>query len=216
MHPIALLDLDGTLVDSAPDLHAALDRLMVARGLPGFARAEVTAMIGDGAAVLVRRAFAARGGTADDAAIAAFLHDYEAHAAVETRPFPGMLDAMDRLVAAGWRIALCTNKPARATAALLGELRLQARFAAIGAGDSFAVKKPDPGHLLGTLAACGGEPGAAVMVGDHRNDIAAAQAAGIPAVFAAWGYGAPDMAAGAAAIAAAPRQLPDILARLLA
>lgn len=211
----ALLDLDGTLVDSAPDLHAALDRLMAARGFPGFARAEITPMIGDGAAVLVQRAFAARGGTPDATAIAEFLHDYEANAAVETRPFPGIIEALDALTAAGWRLAVCTNKPGAATVALLDALGLTARFAAIGAGDSFPVKKPEPAHVLGTLAAAGGTVGAAVMIGDHRNDVAAATGAGIPCVFAAWGYGAPEMAAGAAATAASPAELPALLARLL-
>jgi len=211
----ALFDLDGTLVDSAPDLHAALDRLMAARGLPGFGRAEIPPMIGDGAAVLVTRAFAARNASPDPTAIRDFLHDYEANAAVETRPFPGIPEALDALDAAGWRLAVCTNKPGGATVALLDALGITGRFATIGAGDTFPVKKPDPAHVLGTLAAAGGTVGRAVMIGDHRNDVAAATGAGLPCVFAAWGYGNPAMSDGAIATAASPAELPALLARLL-
>jgi phosphoglycolate phosphatase len=212
----ALFDLDGTLLDSAPDLHAALDRLMARLGLPGFARAEVVAMVGDGARALVERALAARGRSFDPAALEAFLADYTAHAAVATRPFPGILDTLDALGAEGWSLAICTNKPEAATRALLGALGLLGRFAAIGAGDSFAVRKPDPAHLLATLRLAGGDPAAAVMVGDHRNDVAAALGAGLPCVFAAWGYGPAGMAEGAAALARTPGELPALLPRVLA
>ena len=211
----ALFDLDGTLVDSAPDLHAATDRLMARLGLPGFARAEVVAMIGDGARALVERALAARGRSFDPAALETFLADYTAHAVVETRPFPGIPDALDALRAEGWQLAVCTNKPEAASRAVLEVLGLLDRFVAIGAGDSFPVRKPDPAHLLATLRLAGGEPAAAVMIGDHRNDVAAALWAGLPAVFVTWGYGPPEMAEGAAAQARAPGDLPALLPRLL-
>lgn len=215
MHRTALFDLDGTLLDSAPDLHAALDRLMARLGLPGFARAEVVAMVGDGTRALVERALAARGRSFDAAALDAFLADYTAHAAVATRPFAGVPEALDALAAAGWRLAVCTNKPEAATRALLGALGLLGRFAAIGAGDSFPARKPDPAHPLATLRLAGGDPAAAVMIGDHRNDVAAAAAAGLPCVFVAWGYGPPAMAEGAAALARAPEELPALLPRVL-
>ena len=214
MIPTALLDLDGTLVDSAPDLHAALDRLMAARGLPPFALAEVVAMIGDGARVLVERALAARGRPFNPAALDEFLADYTANAAVLTRPFPGIPEALDALAAAGWRLAVCTNKPERATRELLGALGLSGRFAAVGGGDTYPVRKPDPGHLLATLRDAGGDPARAVMVGDHRNDVRAASGAGVPCVFAAWGYGPLEMAENAA-IARSPAELPALLSRLL-
>lgn len=207
MTPLAIFDLDGTLVDSAPDLHAALDRLMAARGLAPFLRDEVIAMVGDGARVLVERALAARGLPFDQPALDAFLADYTANAAVETRLFPGIAPALDALAEAGWRLAVCTNKPAAAARELLGALGLAERLAAVGGGDSFPVRKPDPGHLLATIEAAGGAPAGAVMVGDHRNDVAAARGAGIPCVFVAWGYGPLAMAEGAA-IAAAPGSLP--------
>jgi phosphoglycolate phosphatase len=211
----AVFDLDGTLVDSAPDIHAALDRLMAARGLPPFTRPEVLRMVGDGVKVLVERALAARGQGFDPAALAAFSADYTAHAAVETALFPGMAEALEALQATGWRLAICTNKPAAATAALLRALGLERRFAAVGGGDSFPVRKPDPGHLLATLRAAGGAPDRAVMVGDHRNDVLAAAGAGLPCVFAGWGYGPPGMAAGTVATAAQPTDLPALLRDLL-
>lgn len=204
---VALFDLDGTLVDSVPDIHAALDRMMARLGRPGFARAEVTAMIGDGVRVLVERALAARGLGFDQAVLEGFSADYTARAAEETALFAGIPEVLAGLEEAGWRMAICTNKPARATAALLGALGIGGRFAAVGGGDSFPVRKPDPGHLLATLRAAGGEVSRAVMVGDHRNDVLAARGAGVPCLFAGWGYGAPEMAEGAAAVVDRPEAL---------
>jgi phosphoglycolate phosphatase len=207
MTPLAIFDLDGTLVDSASDLHAALDRLMAARGLAGFARAEVIGMIGDGARVLVERALAARGRAFDQAALDAFLDDYTANAAVETRPFPGMEAALDELAEAGWRLAVCTNKPEAAARELLGALGLMPRFATLAGGDSVPARKPDPGHVRAVIAAAGCAPDAVVMVGDHRNDVVAARGAGVPCVFVGWGYGPLAMADGAP-VAATPASLP--------
>ncbi len=199
--PVLVLDLDGTLVDTVPDLAAALNRLMMARALPVFSLPETALMVGDGVAKLVERAFAARGRMPDPEALPDFSRDYTAHVAVASRLFPGVLPALHTLADAGWHLAVCTNKPEAATRALLEALRLTALIGAVGAGDSFPVRKPDPAHLLATLHAAGGVPGRAVMVGDHRNDVAAAAGAGMPCVFAAWGYGPPEMADGAAAIA---------------
>jgi phosphoglycolate phosphatase len=207
MTRLAVFDLDGTLVDSAPDLHAALDRLMAARGLPGLTRAEVVGMIGDGAKLLVERALAARGQPFDQAALDAFLEDYTANAAVETRLFPGIPDAMAQLRAEGWRLAVCTNKPVAAARELLGALGVLDQLDALGGGDSYPVRKPHPGHLLATIEAAGGTPATAVMVGDHRNDVEAARGAGIRCVFVGWGYGPLAMAEGAP-IAPRPDSLP--------
>jgi phosphoglycolate phosphatase len=196
-----LLDLDGTLVDTVPDLAAALNRLMAAHELAPFSPAETAAMVGDGVARLVERAFAARGGASDAAAVAAFSADYSAHVAVASKLYPGVAETLAGLTAEGWRLAVCTNKPEAATHLLLSATGLAPMFAAVGAGDSFPTRKPDPAHLLATLRAAGGEPGAAVMAGDHRNDVEAASGAGVPCVFAAWGYGTPAMAEGATAVA---------------
>lgn len=210
-----ILDLDGTLVDSVPDLAAALNRLMLARGLAMFDHAATALMVGDGARALVDRAFAARGLAADEAAQASFLADYSANAAVETRAFRGTEAALRDLAGQGWRLAVCTNKPEIPARALLSGLGLDVYFAAIGAGDSFPMKKPDPRHLLATIALAGGDPARAVMVGDHANDVQAAIGAGLPCVFAAWGYGPAAMAAGAVAIADSFAALPTVVERLL-
>ena len=195
--PCAVFDLDGTLVDSAPDLHAALDRLMAVKRLPGFARAEVVAMIGDGVRVLLERAYAARGIALDEADLQHFMTDYEANAAVLTRAFDGIPELLGGLRDAGWRLAICTNKPEGAARVLLSGLGLDGHFSALGGGDSFPMRKPDPGHLRATLAAAGAAPEDAVMIGDHRNDIEAARGAGVRAIFAGWGYGPHSMAGGA-------------------
>jgi len=202
-----LLDLDGTLVDTVPDLAAALNRLMAAHGLAPFSLAETAAMVGDGVAKLVERAFAARGGRFDAAAVAAYSADYSQHVAVESKLFPGVRETLDGLAKEGWRLAVCTNKPEVATRLLLTATGLAPLFSAVGGGDSFPTRKPDPAHLLATLRAAAGEPGAAVMAGDHRNDVLAARGAGVPCVFAAWGYGTPAMAEGAAAVA---RDFPEL------
>ncbi len=211
-----VLDLDGTLVDSAPDLAAALNRVMAARGFPPFALAEVAAMVGDGVRVLLDRAFAARGATADEAAVAAYSADYGANYAVATRPFPGAEAALRALAAAGWRLAVCTNKPEAMARDVLAATGFSGLFAAIGGGDSFPVRKPDPAHLLATIAVAGADPARAAMLGDHRNDILAARGAGLPGIFAAWGYGPIAMAEGAAAVAHGFAEIPDLAERLVA
>lgn len=201
MGPTLLLDLDGTLVDTVPDLAAALNRLMASRALPPFTWPETAAMVGDGVAKLVERAFAARGLVPDAAAVADFSADYAAHAAVASRLFPGVAETLAALVGEGWLLAVCTNKPEGAARALLDAMGLTRLLAAIGGGDSFPVRKPDPAHLLATLRLAGGAVERAVMAGDHANDVAAARGAGLPCIFAAWGYGPPAMAEGATAVA---------------
>lgn len=209
-----LLDLDGTLVDSVPDLAASLERLFTARGLAPLARDEVAGMVGDGVRMLLARAFAARGGAAEERDIAAYMADYGAHLADATRPYPGAAAALGRLRAQGWRLAVCTNKPEALARGVLAATGLAPLIDAVGGGDSFAVRKPDPEHLRATLARAGGATAGAVMAGDHRNDVAAAHGAGIPAIFAAWGYGPPEMAAGAEAVARDFDELVELAARL--
>lgn len=212
---LLVFDLDGTLVDSAPDITAAVNRMLAARRLPPLAQPEVAAMVGDGLHVLMDRVFATFGAVPDDAAAAEYLADYESNVLVDTRLFPGTAETLSRLAAAGWDMAVCTNKPERATHLLLDGLGIAGRFAAIGGGDSFPHRKPDPRHLADTVAAAGGATARALMVGDHHNDVRAAQGCGIRAIFAGWGYGKPGMEEGAAAIAQAPAELPAIAERLL-
>jgi phosphoglycolate phosphatase len=213
--PTLLMDLDGTLIDSAPDLAAALNRLMAMRGLPPFTQAETAAMVGDGLRPLVERAFAARGRMPEERDVASFTEDYARNCAVATHPFPGVTRTLGALRQAGWRLAVCTNKLEDPARRLLSALRLAGLFDALGGGDSFPVRKPDPAHLLATLSASGGTPERAVMAGDHRNDVLAAHGAGLPCIFAAWGYGTAEMAAEADAVAARFADLPEAAARLL-
>jgi phosphoglycolate phosphatase len=196
-----LLDLDGTLVDTVPDLAAALNRLMETRKLASFSIKETAAMIGDGVTVLVDRAFAARGTMPDGAAVADFTRDYAAHLADASKPFDGVPAFLRRQADAGWRLAVCTNKVEAAARKLLDALDLSKFVVAVGGGDSFPVRKPNPEHLLATLRLAGGDPAEAVMVGDHANDVAAARGAGVKSVFVTWGYGSPAMAAGADGVA---------------
>ncbi|HJS85445.1 MAG TPA: HAD hydrolase-like protein [Acetobacteraceae bacterium] len=213
--PTLLLDLDGTLIDSAPDLAAALNRLMAERGLAPFTRAETARMVGDGVQRLVERAFAARGRVPDAADVAHYTDDYARHCACGSRPFPGVARTLRGLRQAGWRLGVCTNKLEGVARRLLAAFDLAGLFDAVGGGDSFPVRKPDPAHVLATLGASGGVRERAVMAGDHRNDVLAAHGAGLACVFAGWGYGTAEMAAEADAVAARFAELPDMAGRLL-
>jgi phosphoglycolate phosphatase len=199
--PLMVFDLDGTLVDALPDLTAALNRMLAARGLQPLTQADVRPMIGDGTKKLVERALAARRQPYDDATERAMVADYTDHVAAESRPYPGVNATLGRLQEAGWKFAICTNKSTAATEALLAALDIAHWFAALGCGDSFPVRKPNPGHLAGTIEAVGGTTERSLMVGDHANDIAVGKALGVPTIFASWGYGKPEMAEGANAVA---------------
>ena len=210
-----LLDLDGTLVDTVPDLAAALNRLMRGRGLADFTREQVAGMVGDGVAVLTARAFAAHGRQPDETAVAELSADYTAHVAIESRLYPEVLPVLGGLARQGWRLAVCTNKPERAAVALLRAMGVLPLLCAVGGGDSFPARKPDPAHLLGTLARAAGRVDAALMLGDHHNDVVAARRAGVACVFAGWGYGSPGMADGGTVIARDITEAAAIANRLL-
>jgi phosphoglycolate phosphatase len=161
------------------------------------------------------RVFAAVGAVQDPGAGAEYLHDYEDNVLVETKLFPGAEAALQTLKQDGWRLAVCTNKPERAARLLLAGLGIEHYFDAIGGGDSFAARKPDPLHLRETLAAAGLTPERSLMVGDHTNDVLAARGCGVRAIFAGWGYGQPGMEEGAAEVAPDFASLPGIAERLL-
>jgi phosphoglycolate phosphatase len=203
------------LVDSVPDLTAALNRLMDTRGLARFSEDETAGLVGDGVQRLVERAFAARGRTPDEQAVQQYVADYGANYAVATRLYSGVDSTLRTMRKRGWRFAVCTNKLEEPARDLLGVLGLGDLFSAIGGGDSFPVRKPDPAHLLATLRVAGGSPDAAVMVGDHVNDVAAAHGAGLPCIFATWGYGTPAMSAGAEAVARRICEIPGLAEGLL-
>jgi phosphoglycolate phosphatase len=186
-----LFDLDGTLVDSVPDLAAAANRLLAELGRPPLDRQQVAGMVGDGVAKLVERALAASGAgeLALEPAVRRFTAFYEAAATTLTRPYPGVETVLETLSAAGARFALCTNKPEEATRVVLRGLDLARFFPVVLGGDSLPVRKPDPAPLLAALAQLGIAADAAAMIGDHRNDVLAARNAGVAAIFAGYGYG---------------------------
>ena len=194
MNRLAVFDLDGTLVDTVPDITAALNRRLEAAGLAPLSAAQVKPMIGDGGRVLLELGFGAHGAPVPDDALAHFVEDPALEGGELSQPFPGLVELLGELAAQGWRLAVCTNKPEKPARALLARLGLLDHFRAVGGGDSFAMRKPDPAHLLLTMGAAGG--GRAIMIGDHQNDMLAARGAGVPAVFVGWGYGPVAMALG--------------------
>jgi phosphoglycolate phosphatase len=185
-----VFDLDGTLIDSAPDIAAVLNRVLAAEGLAPLSLDEVRGMIGDGAKQLLERGFAARGAGAEPRHLAAFIADYQANPVRETVCYPGMAELLATLRGQGRQLGLCTNKPFGPTTRILDELGLTAYFAAIIGGDSTPYKKPDPRHLAATLAEM--EVASGIMVGDHPNDLEAAAGLGQEAIFVNWGYGVAD------------------------
>lgn len=190
--PLLVLDLDGTLVDTAADLIATLNLILAGEGLGAMSRDDAGSLLGAGARAMIERGYRLAGETLDTATLdrlfAAYIPLYESRIAAESRPFPGAVAALDRFAAAGWRLAVCTNKLESLSRRLLDELDLAPRFAAICGGDTFPVRKPDAGHLLGTIARAGGDPARTVMVGDSAADVNAARNAGIPVVAVTFGY----------------------------
>jgi len=191
---LLVFDLDGTLVDSVPDLRAALNQMLRERGHRSLSSAQVKLMVGDGVLPLVARALAASGADPSEAraALPRFLEIYEANAAQLTRPYPGVPETLTALRRRGYRAAICTNKPQRATIAVLQGVGLLQLFDGIAGGDHFAVRKPDPGHLLGLISELGANPAASAMIGDNENDAAAARIAAVPFVLMRYGYARVD------------------------
>lgn len=190
--PIIVFDLDGTLIDTAPDLLDSLNHCLDFAGLCAAAPAELRRFVGMGGRVMIERAFAAQNRALAqerlDELLALFLKHYSDNLPGGSQPYPGVIAALDRLEAAGYTFAVCTNKYERLSTALIGALGLDHRFAAICGQDTFAFRKPDPRHLLETIAMAGGDPARAIMVGDSRTDIDTAKAAGIPVVAVDFGY----------------------------
>lgn len=186
-----VFDLDGTLVDTAPDLCAALNHALGVLGQPPVPADDVRHMVGHGARKLLERGLAASGEATPalvEAGVAPFLAFYAAHVAVGSRPYPGVEAALDTLAAAGCRLAICTNKPVALSAALVAALGWQGRFAANLGFDSVPAPKPDPAHLFAAIAAAGGDPADTVFVGDSITDTTTAKAAGVPVIAVSFGF----------------------------
>lgn len=189
---VIAFDLDGTLVDTAPDLLDTLDLILVEAGAAPLPHEETRKMIGAGVKALVTRGLDAAGVTIDQPTFhrleAQFLEHYAAHIADRSRPFPGLVAALDELSARGYALAVCTNKLEYLARMLLDRLDLTGRFAFITGGDTYPVKKPDAQHLLGTIAGAGGTVQRAVMVGDSMTDVLTARNARVPSIVVPFGY----------------------------
>ncbi|WP_315720748.1 MULTISPECIES: HAD-IA family hydrolase [unclassified Bradyrhizobium] len=187
-----VFDLDGTLVDTAPDLINALNYILQREGLRPVPLASARKMIGHGARKLLERGLEAEGRFAStedmDRLTADFIDFYAENIAIESRPFDGLEAALDELAGRGCQFAVCTNKLEWLSKRLLDQLGLSARFAAICGADTFGVAKPDPTILRQTIAQAGGEIGAAIMVGDAGTDVGAARRAGVPVIGCTFGY----------------------------
>jgi phosphoglycolate phosphatase len=219
--PTIVFDLDGTLVDTAPDLVATLNAVLAREGYAAVAYADARTMIGGGARHMLARALARQGVAIDPAELdrlyADFIPYYAAHIADRSRPFPGLAQALDRLAAHGARFAVCTNKLEHLSVLLLERLGLAARFAAICGQDTFGIPKPDPELLRRTIARAGGTADSAVMVGDSVPDVRIARAAGVPVIAVDFGYSdVPASQLAADRVISHFDELPDAVALLLA
>jgi phosphoglycolate phosphatase len=187
-----VFDLDGTLVDTAPDLINALNFVLDREGLPPVPLHAARTMIGAGARRLIERGLELDGRAAStqdiDRLTSDFIDYYAAHIADASRPFEGLESALDDLSAHGYCFAVCTNKLEWLSKLLLDQLGLSLRFSAICGADTFGVSKPDPAILRQTVARAGGQLSSAIMVGDAGPDIGVARRAGIPVIGVEFGY----------------------------
>jgi phosphoglycolate phosphatase len=211
-----LFDLDGTLIDSAPDIALALNLLMADLDRPELDLPAVRSMIGDGAGTLVERALTAASVAHRPEELGSylkrFLAHYEADPVQLTKPYPGVPETLAVLDAKGFRCAICTNKPQRATEMILEALDLARYFDPILGADAVANRKPHPDHLQAALTAMGAKRERGVMIGDSTNDVAPAQALAMPAIVMAYGYGRrPLSALGADLILEDFAKLPEAL-----
>ncbi len=190
--PCIAFDLDGTLVDSAPDLVGALNAILDREGIDPLPLEKARRFVGRGGRVLIRLGLEAQGASVSDAKLeqmfTAYLAEYETRLSRETVPFPGCVAALDRLAAAGHVLAVCTNKYEKPARMLLRDLRLADRFAAIVGADTFAMSKPDGAVLRLTLERAGCDPARAVYVGDTATDVATARNADLPVICVDFGY----------------------------
>jgi phosphoglycolate phosphatase len=213
---VVAFDLDGTLADTAPDLAAGLNDALAALGRPAVAADSVRHLIGHGGRALLRRGLAATGEAPEalvEEGYPIFLEHYGAHICDGTRLYPGIVEALAALEAAGAALALCTNKSEAMASRLLEALGVRNRFAAVVGGDTLERRKPDPAPLIEAIDRAGG--GRAVLVGDSVVDADTARAAGVPFVAVSFGYSdRPVEALGADAIIHSYGELIDALEQM--
>ncbi|KAF0179532.1 MAG: HAD hydrolase-like protein [Hyphomonadaceae bacterium] len=187
-----VFDLDGTLVDTAPDLLRALDEVMADEGLPSVPAEELRRMVGQGAQRLIVRAAARHGISWPEEKLIRltekFVDVYAADIARDSRPFPGVPAALDALLTSGAVLSVCTNKRTGLSEKLLSAVGLRSKFAAVVGSDSAPQRKPAAGHYLAAVAHVAGDPRRSVMVGDSAADVGAAKAAGAPVIVYRFGY----------------------------
>ncbi len=187
-----IFDLDGTLVDTAPDLCHALNHVLEQEGYPPLALEKMRPHVALGAAQIMAAGLYEAGAKVPENVfhdmVARMVAHYEAHIAVDSRIYPGIEAVLTGMQRQNMTLAVCTNKYEHLAEKLLQEIGLRDYFRAVAGGDSYPVKKPDPGHLTSLLEQVNGRPERAVMVGDSDTDIAAARGAGIPVVAVTYGY----------------------------
>jgi phosphoglycolate phosphatase len=187
-----VFDLDGTLIDTAPDLVRALNETLDLEGLPRMKLEAMRAMVGQGARVLIERAAGLSGASFSpdrlSQLVAAFIDFYRADIAGESEIFAGVAEALDALAALGAKLAVCTNKRTDLSVQLLAAMRLEQRFSAIVGADAVTDRKPHPDHYRAAVTRAGGVVRRSLMVGDTAADVAAARGAGAPVVAVSFGY----------------------------
>lgn len=183
MTRLAILDLDGTLLDTLDDLAASVNAALAAVGRPARSRAEIESYVGEGARLLLERAVAPHQELAAPA-LAAWWRHYDLHCLDRTRPFPGIPELLTR---SGRLLAVHTNKPGRVARRILAGLGLLDRFALVTGGDE-APRKPDPGGTLELMRRLGARPEETVFIGDSPIDVRTARQAGVPMVAVTWGF----------------------------
>ncbi len=186
---VLVFDLDGTLLDSAPDLAQAVNGLLAELGKPPLSEAVIRPMIGDGSRLLLSRALEASHAEAPPNAFERFMQYYGRFIADRTRPYPDVMATLETLQADGYAMGVCTNKPSDPTRRVLAAYGLARFFGAVIGGDSLPQRKPEPEPLLSVIEQLGGGP--AAMIGDGVNDILCARAAKVPGILIPSDYGVP-------------------------